>query len=248
MLGIALSRDGALAAVGSEDGTVSLWRLADRALLRRLPVNASWVKGVAFSPDGQLLATVGIQQERALVKVWSVGDGQLRWEQDGGAEIGDVVCFTVDGETVLGGFWDGSVRQWRAADGVLLREVRAAPRLHDRVSAIVIAPNGGLAAFVYDYRTFELRNTRDWKRHKVFEGAVGGLKSVAFSPDGALLATGSSIDNAVQVWDTSAGRKPFVTLRGHTSTIEGLAFTPDQTRIISAARDGTARVWGVVGN
>jgi WD40 repeat protein len=246
VMGISLSPDGTTVAVGSEDGAVTLWRWPERTLLRRLPVKAWWVKGVAFSPDGQLVATVGTQRERAIVKLWRVADGQLLWEQDGGAQHGDVVVFTPDGTTLLAGFWDGSVRQWRVADGTLEREIRTAPRLRNQVKAIVFSPDGRQAAFIYAVREIELWRVSDWTRQRSFGDLVGFPESGAFSPDGQLLVTGSGLDNTVQVWSTTAGRRPLVTLPGHTWSVADVAFSPDQTQLFSAADDGTVRVWSVV--
>lgn len=246
IMSVTLSLDGTLVAVGSEDGSVTLWRLSDRALLRRLEVRASWVEGVAFSPSGELLATVGIQRERAMVKLWRVVDGQLLWEQDGGADVGDVVVFAPDGGSVIAGFWDGSVRQWNVADGALLRELRRAPTLRESVKAIVLSPDGTRAAVVFNTAKIELWSTEDWTRVHAYEGIVGHPESAAFSPDGQLFATGSSIDNVVQLWRADRGGKPLATFKGHTWEVANLAFTPDQTRLISAARDGTVRLWSVV--
>jgi WD40 repeat protein len=245
IMSVTLSPDGALVAVGSEDGFVTLWRLRDRALLRRLEVKAWWVEGVAFSPSGELLATVGVQRERAVVKLWRVVDGELLWEQDGGADVGDVVVFTPDGASVIAGFWDGSVRQWNAADGGLLREIRRAPTLRESVESVVLSPDGARAAVIFNMAKMELWSTEDWTRIHAYEDVIGHPESAAFSPDGQLLATGSGVDNVVQLWQADRGGKPLATFKGHTWEVANVAFTPDQRQLISAAHDGTVRIWAL---
>jgi WD40 repeat protein len=245
VMSVVLSPDGSLAAVGSEDGTLSIWRPADRTLLQRLDVSVSWVRGVDFSPDGALVATIGIRRERTFVSLWRVADGALLWAQDTGEEIGDVVRFAPDGTALLAGFWDGSVHQWRVADGTLLGTIREPPQLRDRIRAIVLSPDGSSAALILGYRNLELWSTENWTRRHSYEGEVGHPEAVAFSSDGQLLVTGSSIDNVVQVWNVAGDRRPLATLRGHTWSVEAVGFTPDQRHVISASADGTVRLWAV---
>jgi WD40 repeat protein len=67
------------------------------------------------------------------------------------------------------------------------------------------------------------------------------VSSVAFSPDGKRLASGSE-DWTVQVWDVVEGRAA-LTLRGHTGRVLDVVFSADGTRLASASEDGTIRVW-----
>jgi hypothetical protein len=65
--------------------------------------------------------------------------------------------------------------------------------------------------------------------------------SVAFSPDGARLASGSD-DGTVRLWDTATG-EPAATLTGHTSRVWSVAFSPDGARLASGSTDSTVRLW-----
>src|SRR5262249_40053774 len=72
--------------------------------------------------------------------------------------------------------------------------------------------------------------------------------SVAFSPDGKLLAAGTNeygpVDTNVHLYDLSTGRE-LHTLRGHQRGIVALRFTSDSKRLVSAAWDNTVRVWEI---
>ena len=74
------------------------------------------------------------------------------------------------------------------------------------------------------------------------EGHRLGVYGLAFSPDGALLASGSD-DHDIRLW-SSSGRLVAV-LRGHTDLVRGLAFSPDGTVLASGGEDGAVRLWDV---
>jgi WD40 repeat protein len=65
--------------------------------------------------------------------------------------------------------------------------------------------------------------------------------SVAFSPDGTRIVSGSN-DQTVRVWDADSGTE-LRTLKGHTSLVQSVGFSPDGTRIVSGSDDETVRVW-----
>jgi len=68
-----------------------------------------------------------------------------------------------------------------------------------------------------------------------------GNSSVAFSPDGVRIVSGS-YDKSVRVWDASTGAE-LKLLNGHTRAVNSVAFSPDGTRIVSGSDDKSVRVW-----
>ena len=67
------------------------------------------------------------------------------------------------------------------------------------------------------------------------------MNSVAFSPDGTRIVTGSS-DRRSKVWDADKGQEA-LTLKGHTGCVNSVAFSPDGKRIASGSKDKTLKVW-----
>lgn len=75
------------------------------------------------------------------------------------------------------------------------------------------------------------------------EGHAEKVNSVAFSPDGSLLASGSS-DGRVRLWRTNDGSLLQI-LEGHSDDVRSVTFTPDGDRLASGSEDGTVRIWSV---
>lgn len=77
----------------------------------------------------------------------------------------------------------------------------------------------------------------------VLHGHTNEVTSVAFAPDGSIVASGSK-DHTVKLWHVADGTL-LTTLHGHTDAVTGIAFIPDGTLLISGAEDGTIRLWSV---
>ncbi len=85
-----------------------------------------------------------------------------------------------------------------------------------------------------------------WQRHthlalKTLRGHLDEVTSVAFSPDGQRIVTGSW-DSTAKVWEAASGRE-LLTLKGHSGGISSVAFSPDSQRIVTGGGDNTAKVW-----
>jgi WD40 repeat protein len=76
-------------------------------------------------------------------------------------------------------------------------------------------------------------------------GHTNWVNSVAFSPNGALLASGST-DDTIRLWDLATNRQSGAPLTGDSATVESVAFSPDGKTLLSGSDDGTVRLWNVV--
>lgn len=76
---------------------------------------------------------------------------------------------------------------------------------------------------------------------RVFAGHTGGVNSVAFSPDGSRVLTGSE-DHTARLFDTASG-ETLLKLSGHGDVIECVAYAPDGSAILTGSRDGSVRLW-----
>jgi len=73
------------------------------------------------------------------------------------------------------------------------------------------------------------------------EGHTYHINSIAFSPDGKKLATGS-VDNSAKIWDLESGKQT-LSLDGHTNNVTSVAFSPDGKKLATGSEDNSARIW-----
>ncbi len=199
--------------------------------LARTLSHKSSMHGVAFSPDGTLLAT-------SSGLIWEVSTGnQVRELND----ILQTVAFSPDGTLLATAGFDKTARLRDVATGKRVRKLNHT----DLVNWVAFSPDGTLLATASDDDTDDLP-ARLWdvatgKRVRTLTGHTNDVNCAAFSPDGTLLATASD-DKTARLWDVATG-KPLRTLTGHTWDVTGVAFSPDGTLLATASFDKTARLW-----
>lgn len=102
----------------------------------------------------------------------------------------------------------------------------------------------GFWVYVYPHwYIWAVQRPQDWSAEEggTLEGHRERVSSVAFSPDGKTLASGSS-DNTIKLWDLQSGMMTH-TLTGHRNDVNVVAFSPDGSLLASASDDHTVKLW-----
>lgn len=155
------------------------------------------VTSVAFTPDGQTLASAALD---GTIRLWSVRERRVfRIIVAGGALNG--IAFAPDGQTVAAGGADATVRLWRVADGALLRVFSG----HTAVQGVAFTPDGALlAAATMDGRV-RLWRVADGTLVRRIDTRLRHLTSMALNPDGVRLAVGG--EEGVKQWSVLTGEE-----------------------------------------
>jgi WD40 repeat protein len=163
-------------------------------LARALTGHDGEVFGVAFSPDGRLLATTSVDQT---VWLWDLASGEHRRTLTGHDSVVYGVAFSPDGRLLATTSADGTARLWDPATGGHLRALTG----HDgEVFGVAFSPDGRLLATTSVDGTARLWDPATGGHLRTLTGHDGAVDGVAFSPDGRLLAT-TSVDATARLWD-----------------------------------------------
>jgi WD40 repeat protein/DNA-binding SARP family transcriptional activator len=257
VLDVEFSSDGRHVATGAVDGTAKTWDVARGKLREALTLrgHTNPVGSVSFDRAGTQLLTSGqISREARVWDVTPAGRGEVYAfpgpETDDHADI----AFTPDGRRLVAASGpEGTVRVWSVDSGATVLQLGrdAQTEAPDRaVIGVDVNPDGSQIATASadgSARIFDAKTGRQLVaingRHCVPRHGCRVNRAV-FSPDGSRLAT-TGQDATVRIFDAASGRQLQVLRhRGGGLGTYTVAWSPDGTRLLSMATDGT-RIWDV---
>ncbi len=197
--GAALSHDGSLVATVAMDFAILLWDAKTGRPVGRLVGHTAGLNGMGFSANGKLLVTAGALDGAV---VWDIPSGKRVATLDDPDERFKGVLsatFNKDADKVLTTTARGKAVLWDAHSGAKIRTVVDG----DRAIIGVLSPDGLLAATIgRDDGAVEIWNAATGEKVRAIAGNKDGESSVAFSPDGKYILTGSG-----EIWSVRSGEK-----------------------------------------
>lgn len=196
------------------------------------------VTALAFSPNGELLATAGYRE----VLLWNAADGQLVRRISNLAERPHDIEFSANGEllAVAAGTPGqlGEVKLFNVADGSLVRDLFTTD---DEVFSVAFSPDGTRIAATCADRSLRVYDAQTGERQLHVEDHADWVLDAAWSPDGTKLATASR-DKTSKVFNAQTG-EALATFNSHGEPVFGVRFLPDGNQVVSSGRDRKLRVW-----
>lgn len=216
----AFSPDGRQIVSGSSDKTIQIWDTSPRKILTSFP-------------DERI---------RTLV------DNTFPWENHiktlAGHTGGVTACvYSPDGQTILSGSDDQTLRLWNASTGELLHTLKGHTR---SVTACAFSPDGRrLVSGSYD-TTVRLWDADSGENLGIFEGHTGPVNECAFSPDGQLVVSASN-DGTLRLWNADLRGESEIK-QGHTGEVRTCLHSPDGRFWVAGRADRTIQVWDTESN
>ncbi len=215
--------------------TVLLWYLSRMEMLHAFLGHFGSVCSVAISPDGQTLASGGVDKT---IKLWNLSTGKILNTLFGHSGRILSVAISPDGQTLASGDGDKTIKLWNLSTGELLNTLYD----HlDSVSSVTFSPDGQTLASGSHDKTIKLWNVSTGELLNTLYDHLDSVSSVIFSPDGQTLASGSH-DKTIKIWHLST-RELLTTLTEHSEGVNSVTFSPDGQTLVSGSQDKTIKIW-----
>ena len=237
VLALAVSSDGAYLASSGRDETIRLWDVRTRKEVHSFDCSVAKINGIAFSPDGKLLASgEAIWNLETKKKIQALNEG-----------MDARVDFSPDGSLIEVALRDNQdisqpTKLWDVASGKVIRTFDN--QNGNGTHSIAFSADGKLLAVANPFGTVALWDVKSGKIASTLDCGVkkAAMHDVLFSPKGDVLASAGT-DCYVRLWEVASGKE--IKKLSHRGGVNALAFSQDGTMLASAGEGRAVRLWNV---
>ncbi len=225
----------------SNDGTMRLWDISTGEQLMKFDLLQDTV---SFSPDGLQIFSASSKY----MCVWDTKTGEKVRQRKFATQLKAKLSFSLDGTRLAAVNDDGDIHVFDTSTGACIFQGRGGRLAFQRTKILAVAfSTDGTRIFsgltdgtlrIWDLSVDSKLDTSEDTHHK----AVAGI---AFSPDCTRICTWRpwpSRDYHIRVWDLSTGLV-LTKFKGHRERVSSVAFSPNNTRVVSGSFEGALRIW-----
>ena len=212
-------------------------------LIAKLKGHTTWVYGVPITSDGKLASVSGRE-----IRLWDIESQTLETTLKGHSDIIFSLVLSPDGQTLASGSSDKTVRLWNLNNK---QQICTLAMRKDPIHSVAFSPDGQILASGGDKpyvtkngpkRTINLWDIASQQAITTLSAHDLRINTLAFSPDGKTLASGSN-DNTVRLWDIASVQQLNI-FEGHTKKVAAVSFTADGQHLISSGGGGI-KIWNL---
>jgi len=222
-------------AVGYADGLIRLWLVTANQPMRILRGHAGSVLSVAYSPQGDHLASAG---QDGTIHIWDLNQTSdtpaMIWKGHAGPVLD--VAYSPDGNSLVSSGADGTLRIWDTRTGT----AQVITGHKDAVWSVAFSPDGQYLASGDQSGVICFWRASTGVQLEALPGHAGPAYDVSFSADGTLVASASS-DTTIKIWDFASGTLLTTILRE--APVLSVNFSSDNQQLVFGLENGT---WGMV--
>jgi WD40 repeat protein len=234
LLCLACSPRGDVVVTGGSRETLTVWDLKHRVALRTLAVRKEAVRAVAFTADGQILAS---GSEDGVIRLWDAATWRVTRVLHSTAGV-TCLSFLRDRGTLASGGNDGAVSLWNISSG----GVRATLAGKEMVTGLACAPDGSVVAIGSADGLLRLWDVHSRKTEVLSAGsAAEGARCVAFLGDNESVAAGDET-GTLSLWKLRTGLV-WMNLSAHAGPVKVLCYDSRRGLLISAGLDRNVKAW-----
>ncbi|WP_428011548.1 protein kinase domain-containing protein [Baaleninema sp.] len=195
--GLAVSPQNNIVVSGSFQ-TLGIIALKNGVLLNERSVHESWVKAIAFTPDGNTIVTAS---QDTTIRLWDTRTGIRKLTLNNHTKAVNDIVISADGHIIVSASDDRTIRVWDLRSGRVLHTLQGHT---GAVTSLALSADASTLVSGGEDKTLRVWNVRQGVQIRALTGHEAGVRSVALSPDGTTIAS-SGADNTVRLWNVFPG-------------------------------------------
>ena len=237
---VAFAPDGKHLFTRSVDSIVRIWDLDERTQDDAAAFQVDPGLGSAFNAAGTQVAITAVPLNNRKISIWDLQSKTSVKTLTGHVQVVECVAFSPDGQRLVSGSFDSTVRVWALA-------TTGDPLVHTltghagRVIAVAFNHAGTQIVSGGEDGTVRVWDAQTGASFAELSGHTGPVNCVAFSPNDTRVASGSD-DKPIRLWDPAAGTT-VQTYTEHTDAVLSVDIGVNGTRLLSGSADNTLKLW-----